>query len=270
MCISTKILLNVCSLKYIFIYCRNLVCLHLSDLQIYTDQYYSKLILVLDWQQPVFWYLTLSAWILVLLCNLRSFDVVLNFFFGLLHIVEPITATPKVPFNTMMQFYHCLYFGTWVFWFLFHPNLFDLFSFQAGFTATDQMDLLVEQVKMLAGEIAFSTSTLKRLVEQSVDDPESTKPQVPSFTSSLLSLVIFWLMIGHVKQWFSFDNFVFLHLSCDLINRFTIWSVKFKKSGDKCVPWSRKSLRRVRPLLPVPLWLICNRSCSFVLLLSLS
>lgn len=53
------------------------------------------------------------------------------------------------------------------------------------------MDLLVEQVKMLAGEIAFSTSTLKRLVEQSVDDPESTKPQVPSFTSSLLSLVIF-------------------------------------------------------------------------------
>lgn len=69
--------------------------------------------------------------------------------------------------------------------------MFDLFSFQAGFTATDQMDLLVEQVKMLAGEIAFSTSTLKRLVEQSVDDPESTKPQVPSFTSSLLSLVIF-------------------------------------------------------------------------------
>lgn len=31
---------------------------------------------------------------------------------------------------------------------------------------------------MLAGEIAFSTSTLKRLVEQSANDPESSKTQV--------------------------------------------------------------------------------------------
>ncbi|KAI3448002.1 hypothetical protein Pfo_004667 [Paulownia fortunei] len=45
-------------------------------------------------------------------------------------------------------------------------------------TMSDQMDLLVEQVKMLAGEIAFSTSTLKRLVEQSVNDPESSKTQI--------------------------------------------------------------------------------------------
>ncbi|KAK7283524.1 hypothetical protein RIF29_13094 [Crotalaria pallida] len=43
---------------------------------------------------------------------------------------------------------------------------------------TDQMDLLVEQVKMLAGDIAFSTSTLKRLMEQSVNDPESSKTQI--------------------------------------------------------------------------------------------
>lgn len=43
---------------------------------------------------------------------------------------------------------------------------------------SDQMDLLVEQVKMLSGEIAFSTSTLKRLVEQSVTDPESSRTQV--------------------------------------------------------------------------------------------
>ncbi|PIN26244.1 Kinesin-like protein [Handroanthus impetiginosus] len=47
-----------------------------------------------------------------------------------------------------------------------------------GVTASDQMDLLVEQVKMLAGDIAFSTSTLKRLVEQSVNDPESSKTQI--------------------------------------------------------------------------------------------
>ncbi|KAE8703149.1 Kinesin-related protein 11 [Hibiscus syriacus] len=48
----------------------------------------------------------------------------------------------------------------------------------AGRMTSDQMDLLVEQVKMLAGEIAFSTSTLKRLVDQSVNDPESSKTQI--------------------------------------------------------------------------------------------
>ncbi|CAN0910498.1 Kinesin-like protein KIN-7D, mitochondrial [Linum grandiflorum] len=42
----------------------------------------------------------------------------------------------------------------------------------------DQMDLLVEQVKMLAEEIAFSSSSLKRLVEQSVNDPDSSKTQI--------------------------------------------------------------------------------------------
>ncbi|XP_022146181.1 kinesin-like protein KIN-7D, mitochondrial [Momordica charantia] len=51
-------------------------------------------------------------------------------------------------------------------------------SNQGGMTMSDQMDLLVEQVKMLSGEIAFSTSTLKRLVEQSVNDPESSKTQI--------------------------------------------------------------------------------------------
>ncbi|KAL8543054.1 hypothetical protein ACS0TY_003798 [Phlomoides rotata] len=45
-------------------------------------------------------------------------------------------------------------------------------------TMSDHVDLLVEQVKMLAGEIAFGTSTLKRLVEQSVNDPESSRTQI--------------------------------------------------------------------------------------------
>ncbi|KAJ7978512.1 Kinesin-like protein [Quillaja saponaria] len=49
---------------------------------------------------------------------------------------------------------------------------------EGGMTMSDQMDLLVEQVKMLAGEIAFSTSTLKRLVEQSVNDPDRSKVQI--------------------------------------------------------------------------------------------
>ncbi|KAL7206800.1 hypothetical protein ACSBR2_019498 [Camellia fascicularis] len=47
-----------------------------------------------------------------------------------------------------------------------------------GMAMSDQMDLLVEQVKMLGGEIAFSTSTLKRLVEQSANDPVSSKTQI--------------------------------------------------------------------------------------------
>ena len=55
------------------------------------------------------------------------------------------------------------------------------FAFQGGITASDQMDLLIEQVKMLAGEIAFGTSSLKRLIEQSIEDPEGTKNQVIFF-----------------------------------------------------------------------------------------
>ncbi|GJM91214.1 hypothetical protein PR202_ga07570 [Eleusine coracana subsp. coracana] len=51
-------------------------------------------------------------------------------------------------------------------------------STQAAFTASDQMDLLIEQIKMLAGEVAFGTSSLKRLIEQSIDDPEGTKDQI--------------------------------------------------------------------------------------------
>ncbi|KAI9128506.1 hypothetical protein K1719_001499, partial [Acacia pycnantha] len=47
-----------------------------------------------------------------------------------------------------------------------------------GMATSDEMDLLVEQVKMLAGDIAFNTSTLKRLMEQSVNDPESCKTQI--------------------------------------------------------------------------------------------
>lgn len=51
-------------------------------------------------------------------------------------------------------------------------------STQVGFTASDHMDLLIEQIKMLAGEVAFGTSSLKRLIEQSIDDPEGTKDQI--------------------------------------------------------------------------------------------
>ncbi|KAM3220330.1 kinesin-like protein KIN-7D, mitochondrial isoform X1 [Capsicum chacoense] len=48
---------------------------------------------------------------------------------------------------------------------------------------SDQMDLLVEQVKMLAGEIALSMSTLKRMIEQSVNDPENSKTRTEQIQS---------------------------------------------------------------------------------------
>ncbi|ESW03769.1 hypothetical protein PHAVU_011G040700 [Phaseolus vulgaris] len=54
-----------------------------------------------------------------------------------------------------------------------------------GMTISDEMDLLVEQVKMLAGDIAFSTSTLKRLMEQSVNDPESSKIQIENLEQEI-------------------------------------------------------------------------------------
>lgn len=44
-----------------------------------------------------------------------------------------------------------------------------------GTTITDQMDLLGEQLKMLAGEVALSTSSLKRLSEQAIKNPEDAQ-----------------------------------------------------------------------------------------------
>lgn len=49
---------------------------------------------------------------------------------------------------------------------------------QSGTTITDQMDLLREQVKMLAGEVALSTSSLKRLSDQAAINPEDSQIRV--------------------------------------------------------------------------------------------
>ncbi|CAN1730270.1 Kinesin-like protein KIN-7E, chloroplastic, partial [Linum perenne] len=51
-------------------------------------------------------------------------------------------------------------------------------SRKTGTTITDQMDLLREQVKMLAGEVAFSTSSLKRLSEKVASHPEDFQDQM--------------------------------------------------------------------------------------------
>nr|AMS24220.1 kinesin 7-Ic protein [Marsilea vestita] len=47
-----------------------------------------------------------------------------------------------------------------------------------GETMADQMDLLREQVKMLAGEVAFCSSSLKRALEQAASDPSNSALQV--------------------------------------------------------------------------------------------
>ncbi|VAH47919.1 unnamed protein product [Triticum turgidum subsp. durum] len=47
----------------------------------------------------------------------------------------------------------------------------------SGTTIVDQIDLLQEQVKMLAGEVALSTSSLKRLLEQAANSPDDSQIQ---------------------------------------------------------------------------------------------
>lgn len=54
---------------------------------------------------------------------------------------------------------------------------------QSGTTITDQMDLLREQVKMLAGEVALSNSSLKRLLEQAVNSPDDLQLKVFDLSS---------------------------------------------------------------------------------------
>ena len=49
---------------------------------------------------------------------------------------------------------------------------------QTGTTITDQMDLIREQVKMLSGEVALCTSSLKRLSEQATNRPEDLQLKV--------------------------------------------------------------------------------------------
>jgi centromeric protein E len=50
--------------------------------------------------------------------------------------------------------------------------------FKSGTTIVDQIDLLQEQVKMLAGEVALGTSSLKRLSEQAATNPDDLQIQV--------------------------------------------------------------------------------------------
>lgn len=64
---------------------------------------------------------------------------------------------------------------------------FFLLKFQTGATITDQMDLLQEQVKLLAAEVALSSSSLRRLSEQATRSPDNSMLKVGSSTSHSLS-----------------------------------------------------------------------------------
>lgn len=61
---------------------------------------------------------------------------------------------------------------------------------QTGTTITDQMDLLHEQVKMLAGEVALCVSSLKRVSEQTVKSPGDLQLQVSKL--SRLNFILFF------------------------------------------------------------------------------
>ncbi|GJN02901.1 hypothetical protein PR202_ga20292 [Eleusine coracana subsp. coracana] len=52
-----------------------------------------------------------------------------------------------------------------------------MLHFKSGTTIVDQIDLLQEQVKMLAGEVALCTSSLKRLSEQAATNPDDFQIQ---------------------------------------------------------------------------------------------
>ncbi|KAL5215542.1 hypothetical protein ABZP36_006943 [Zizania latifolia] len=65
----------------------------------------------------------------------------------------------------------------------------------SGTTIVDQIDLLQEQVKMLAGEVALCTSSLKRLSEQAANNPDDSQIQTFSKLSTQLSGKTFELEI---------------------------------------------------------------------------
>lgn len=50
---------------------------------------------------------------------------------------------------------------------------------QTGKTITDQLDILHEQVKLLAGEVALYTKSLEKLTKEAVDNPKDSQNEVP-------------------------------------------------------------------------------------------
>ncbi|KAM0890972.1 hypothetical protein ACQ4PT_026738 [Festuca glaucescens] len=70
---------------------------------------------------------------------------------------------------------------------------------ESGTTIVDQIDLLQEQVKMLGGEVALSTSSLKRLLEQAANNPDDSQIHTFSKLSMQLSEKSFELEIMYAE-----------------------------------------------------------------------
>lgn len=69
----------------------------------------------------------------------------------------------------------------------------------------DHVDLLREQLKILAGEVAFNTSALKRLTEEAGRSPKNEKIQVLSYGLSLccVRLQAFFDIVTFYHFWYS-------------------------------------------------------------------
>jgi hypothetical protein len=67
----------------------------------------------------------------------------------------------------------------------------------------DQIDLLQEQVKMLAGEAALCTSSLKRLSEQAATNPDDLLMQVIFSDSSVNKHISIPILLHLYRVYFS-------------------------------------------------------------------
>lgn len=69
------------------------------------------------------------------------------------------------------------------------------------------MDLLREQVKMLAGEVALCISSLKRVSEQAAKNPEDLQLQVSALFQILIFYCIFALSFQFLFNLYDMDSY---------------------------------------------------------------
>ena len=64
---------------------------------------------------------------------------------------------------------------------------------QTGETITDQIDLLREQIKMLTGDVALNTSSLKRMLKEAARNPDDSALQVVSHDGISVEFLSFYM-----------------------------------------------------------------------------
>ena len=58
---------------------------------------------------------------------------------------------------------------------------------------TDQIDLLREQIKMLTGDVALNTSSLKRMLKEAARNPDDSALQVVSHDGISVEFLSFYM-----------------------------------------------------------------------------